>query len=121
MTPMPQPLSCQPQFDRPQPLQSSMLTSAAAVVPLRQMAVPLESIALSNCTNTESFAQLLLSARPRAHSRYGLPASASKVISKKLIGLARAVESFAAPAFACRSFFDPAAVVSGSTAHAPLT
>ena len=55
---MPQPLSCQPQSDTPQPLQSSRLTSAAAVVPMRQMGVPLGSTEPMNCTNTESFAQL---------------------------------------------------------------
>ena len=57
MTPVPHPLSCQPQFERPQPLQSSMLISAAVVVPIRNCATPLPSTVPSNCANTESLPQ----------------------------------------------------------------
>jgi hypothetical protein len=61
-------LSCQPQPDKPQPLQFSRFTSVAADVPIRQIAAPELLTELLNCTNTESFAQLLLSALLRTQS-----------------------------------------------------
>jgi hypothetical protein len=45
------------------------LTSVANVVPMRQIAAPPLVTDPPNWTNTESFAQLLLSALPRIHSR----------------------------------------------------
>src|SRR5262245_27106320 len=81
-TPTPQPLSCQPQLDKPQPLQSSRFISVADVVPIRQVAVPDDVTDFENWMKIESFAHELLCALARIQSRYGTPASALKVISK---------------------------------------
>lgn len=78
-------------------------------------------MALENCTKTESFAQSLFCARRRTHRRYGMPASASNVISKYLDGVAEAVVSFAASAFGYQTAEPPAAVESLVFAHEPTS
>jgi hypothetical protein len=59
-----------------------MLNSVLLLVPMRQIGVPAASTLSENCTCAESFPQKLLSALPRIHSRYALPASAGNVSSK---------------------------------------
>src|SRR6266404_3708218 len=79
---VPYPLSAHPQPDKPQFVQSSMLTVVADIVPIRYKGAPLASTASENWTNTESFAQLFLDAFPRIHNRYGRPAKALNENSK---------------------------------------
>jgi hypothetical protein len=65
ITPTPQPLSCHPHPESPQPLQSSRFTSALLVVPVRQIGAPDES-RCRRTARTESFAHALFCALPRA-------------------------------------------------------
>ena len=75
-------LSFQPQPERPQFAQSSIVTLVAEGVPMRYTGVP-DPVTLSeNWTQTESFAHELLAALPRIQMRYGTPASAANVMSK---------------------------------------
>jgi len=63
-------------------LSSSRLTVVAEAVPMRKIGAPDASMLSENCTKTESLVQAFPSAMPRSQRRYGLPASAMKVISK---------------------------------------
>src|SRR5688500_17303586 len=81
-TPTPQPLSCQPHPDNPQPEQSSRFISVALVLPIRNTAAPLLFTLSENCMKTESLPQKSLSALPRIHRRQSTPAVGLKVISK---------------------------------------
>jgi hypothetical protein len=58
------------------------LISVPVVVPIRQMGVPPLLTLSENCTHTESLPQKSSNAFSRIQIRYGLPASALKVISK---------------------------------------
>jgi hypothetical protein len=66
---LPNPLSCHPHPEMPQPLQGSRITVAADVDPIRQLAAPDELTESENCTCAESAPVRLPSARPRSHSR----------------------------------------------------
>src|SRR3982751_2178727 len=96
-----------------------MLTTVAAVVPMRNAAAPLASRLPLNCTNAESFCHESFCALPRIQRRYGLPAWGRKFISKKLAGDTEALASFAAPASGFARRTPSAAVASAVSVHPP--